>query len=78
MDIRVSTDEGVEGIEGHVIGNWKNGIIAMQWRALSKIASCGYVEAEIVSEGLGYLIEISKPNAYYWTTGRIAVVYNLS
>lgn len=50
----------------------------MQWRALSKIVSCGYVEAEIISEGLGYLIEISKPNAYFWTTGRIAVVYNLS
>lgn len=40
--------EGVEGNEGHVIGNWNNGIIAMQWRVLNKIASCGYVEAETV------------------------------
>lgn len=54
MDIKVSTDEDTGGNEGHVIGNWENGIVAVQWRVPSKTGSCGYVKAEIVSEGLGY------------------------
>lgn len=69
VDIKDASGESLEGSEKHIIGNWRNGDhchIVAECHSVAeynkKLCPVVMLQAELASDELGYLLEISKQN----------------
>ena len=66
MDVKSTTNEGSGNIEEHVHGNLRKGHPCYMEESLMDLCIIVMWKAELVGDEVGYVVEISKPNKYWF------------